>query len=174
MVLKKLIGDRAFYRRVFAISIPIIIQNAITNFVNLLDNVMVGALGTEAMSGVSIVNQFVFIFNLLLFGAMSAAGIFTAQYHGKGDVQGVRNTFRLKMLMAVLVGILGAVLFYALDDQLISTFLHDGESSGNLALTLEYGKEYLAVFIIGMVPFAISQAYSSTLRETGDTVIPMY
>ena len=122
MVLKKLIGDRAFYRRVFAISVPIIIQNAITNFVNLLDNVMVGALGTEAMSGVSIVNQFVFIFNLLLFGAMSAAGIFTAQYHGKGDVEGVRNTFRLKMLMAVLVGILGAVIFLTLDDQLISTF----------------------------------------------------
>ena len=174
MVLKKLIGDRAFYRRVFAISIPIIIQNAITNFVNLLDNVMVGALGTEAMSGVSIVNQFVFIFNLLLFGAMSAAGIFTAQYHGKGDVQGVRNTFRLKMLMSAFVGILGVVLFVALDDQLISTFLHDGESTGNLQLTLQYGKEYLAVFVIGMIPFAISQAYASTLRETGDTVIPMY
>lgn len=174
MVLKKLIGDRSFYRRVFAISIPIIIQNAITNFVNLLDNVMVGALGTEAMSGVSIVNQFVFIFNLLLFGAMSAAGIFTAQYHGKGDVQGVRNTFRLKMLMSAFVGILGVVLFVALDDQLISTFLHDGESTGNLQLTLQYGKEYLAVFVIGMIPFAISQAYASTLRETGDTVIPMY
>ena len=174
MVLKKLIGDRAFYRRVFAISIPIIIQNAITNFVNLLDNVMVGALGTEAMSGVSIVNQFVFIFNLLLFGAMSAAGIFTAQYHGKGEVQGVRNTFRLKMLMSAFVGILGVVLFVALDDQLISTFLHDGESTGNLQLTLQYGKEYLAVFVIGMIPFAISQAYASTLRETGDTVIPMY
>ena len=174
MVLKKLIGDRAFYRRVFAISIPIIIQNAITNFVNLLDNVMVGALGTEAMSGVSIVNQFVFIFNLLLFGAMSAAGIFTAQYHGNGDVQGVRNTFRLKMLMSAFVGILGVVLFVALDDQLISTFLHDGESTGNLQLTLQYGKEYLAVFVIGMIPFAISQAYASTLRETGDTVIPMY
>ena len=174
MVLKKLIGGRAFYRRVFAISIPILIQNAITNFVNLLDNVMVGALGTEAMSGVSIVNQFVFIFNLLLFGAMSAAGIFTAQYHGKGDVQGVRNTFRLKMLMSAFVGILGVVLFVALDDQLISTFLHDGESTGNLQLTLQYGKEYLAVFVIGMIPFAISQAYASTLRETGDTVIPMY
>ena len=135
---------------------------------------MVGALGTEAMSGVSIVNQFVFIFNLLLFGAMSAAGIFTAQYHGKGDVQGVRNTFRLKMLMSAFVGILGVVLFVALDDQLISTFLHDGESTGNLQLTLQYGKEYLAVFVIGMIPFAISQAYASTLRETGDTVIPMY
>ena len=174
MVLKKLIGSKSFYRRVFAICIPIIIQNAITNFVNLLDNVMVGALGTEAMSGVSIVNQFVFIFNLLIFGAMSAGGIFTSQYHGKGDIEGVRNTFRLKMIMAALVGILGVVIFVALDDQLISTFLHDGESTGNLELTLAYGKEYLMIFVIGMVPYAISQAYASTLRETDDPVIPMY
>ena len=70
MILKKLVGDRAFYKRVLAVAIPIIIQNGLTNFVNLLDNVMVGALGTEAMSGVSIVNQFVFIFNLLIFGAV--------------------------------------------------------------------------------------------------------
>ena len=174
MVLKKLIGSKSFYRRVFAICIPIIIQNAITNFVNLLDNVMVGALGTEAMSGVSIVNQFVFIFNLLIFGAMSAGGIFTSQYHGKGDIEGVRNTFRLKMIMAALVGILGVVIFVTLDDQLISTFLHDGESTGNLELTLAYGKEYLMIFVIGMVPYAISQAYASTLRETDDPVIPMY
>ena len=174
MVLKKLIGDRAFYRRVFAISIPIIIQNAITNFVSLLDNVMVGALGTEAMSGVSIVNQFVFIFNLLIFGAMSAGGIFTAQYHGKGDVKGVRNTFRLKMIMAVLVGIIGVVVFVAFDDQLISSFLHSGESTGDLELTLKYGKDYLAIFVIGMIPYAISQAYASTLRETDDPVIPMF
>ena len=174
MILKKLIGSKSFYRRVFAICIPIIIQNAITNFVNLLDNVMVGALGTEAMSGVSIVNQFVFIFNLLIFGAMSAGGIFTSQYHGKGDIQGVRNTFRLKMIMAALVGILGVVVFVTLDDQLISTFLHDGESTGNLELTLAYGKEYLMIFVIGMVPYAISQAYASTLRETDDPVIPMF
>jgi MFS family permease len=113
MLLKKFIGDRAFYKRVFAISTPIIIQNGITNFVNLLDNVMVGTLGTEAMSGVSIVNQFVFIFNLLIFGAMSAGGIFTAQYHGRGDVDGVRNTFRIKLLISLILSILGVAAFAA-------------------------------------------------------------
>lgn len=174
MILKKFIGDRAFYKRVLAISAPIIIQNGITNFVNMLDNVMVGALGTEAMSGVSIVNQFVFIFNLLIFGAMSAGGIFTAQYYGKGDVDGVRNTFRIKLLISLLIGVLGIVVFTVFDDELISTFLHSGESSGDLELTLAYGKEYIALFIIGLLPYVVSQSYASTLRETGDTVIPMY
>ena len=81
-MLKKYIGDKKFYRMVLAIAIPIMIQNGITNFVSLLDNIMVGRLGTEAMSGVSIVNQYVFIFNLLIFGAVSAAGIFASQYFG--------------------------------------------------------------------------------------------
>ena len=174
MLRKKLIGDKAFYKRVLALSIPIIIQNGITNFVNLLDNVMVGALGTEAMSGVSIVNQFVFIFTLLVFGAISAGGIFTAQYYGRGDVDGVRNTFRFKLLITLLIGALGVAVFLLFDDALISMFLHAGSSEGDLELTLTYGKEYLLIFVISMIPYAISQAYASTLRETGETMLPMY
>ena len=174
MLKNKLIGDKAFYKRVFAIAVPMIIQNGITNFVNLLDNVMVGALGTESMSGVSIVNQFVFIFNLLIFGAVSAAGIFTAQYHGLGDVKGVRDTFRFKLILNLLIGAIGIAAFLIFDDALISTFLHAGESEGDLALTLEEGKAYLAIFVIGMIPYTVSQVYASTLRETGETLLPMY
>ena len=81
------------------------IQNGVTNLVSLVDNVMVGAVGTEAMSGVSIINQFLFVFNLLIFGAVSAAGLFTAQYHGMGDVKGVRNTFRLKLIINLIIRI---------------------------------------------------------------------
>ena len=61
---KKFIGDRAIYKRFLLVAIPIIIQNGITNFVNLLDNVMVGQVGTLPMSGVSIVNSLLFVFNL--------------------------------------------------------------------------------------------------------------
>ena len=68
--LKKYIGDKSFYRIVLTIAVPIMIQNGITNFVSLLDNLMVGSIGTEAMSGISIVNQFVFVFYLVGFGAL--------------------------------------------------------------------------------------------------------
>ena len=50
------IGDRKFYRYVLFLAIPMIIQNAITSFVSFLDNIMVGQIGTEQMSGVAIVN----------------------------------------------------------------------------------------------------------------------
>lgn len=53
---RKYIGDRNFYKRYIALALPMIIQNAVTNLVSFLDNIMVGQLGTEQMSGVAIVN----------------------------------------------------------------------------------------------------------------------
>ncbi|MBQ8290287.1 MAG: MATE family efflux transporter [Clostridia bacterium] len=170
---KKYIGDKAFYKGVLAVAVPMMVQNGITNFVNMLDNIMVGRLGTEAMSGVSIVNQFMFIFNLLIFGAVSAAGIFTAQYFGSGNDTGIRHTFRFKLLICTVSALLGIVAFALLDDELINLFLHESEGTGDLALTLAYGKEYLFVTLIGLVPYALTQAYASTLRETSETVMPM-
>lgn len=171
--IKKYIGDRRFYRSVLAIAVPIMIQTGITNFVNLLDNIMVGTLGTESMSGVSIVNQFIFIFNLVVFGAVSAAGIFTAQYHGLGDRNGVRHTFRFKMMINLTAGALGVLVFALFGVELIDLFLHDGSAEGDLALTMSEGLDYLYVMLIGLVPYAISQGYASTMRETGETMMPM-
>ena len=171
--IKQYIGDKAFYKKVLTVTVPIMIQNGITNLVNLLDNVMVGRLGTEAMSGVSIVNQFIFIFNLLIFGAISAAGIFTAQYYGLGDKIGIRDTFRFKFLINLAAGIAGVAIFLLFDEELINLFLHTSENVGDLALTLEYGKQYLLIMLIGLIPYAIAQVYASTMRETGDTVMPM-
>ena len=131
-VVNRFFGDRRFYRSVLAVALPIMIQNGITNLVNLLDNVMVGSLGTESMSGVSIVNQFVFIFNLLIFGALSRAGIFTAQFHGNGDVDGERYTVRFKLILALLSGIAGVVVFLSFDNSLISLFLHEGTTPRRL------------------------------------------
>ena len=97
MLLKSLIGDRNFYRHVLAVSLPIMIQNFITNFVSLLDNIMVGRVGTTAMTGVAISNQLIFVFNLCIFGCVSASGIFTAQFYGRGDQRGVADTMRFKL-----------------------------------------------------------------------------
>lgn len=171
--LKSYIGDKAFYKKVLVISLPIIIQNGITNLVNLLDNVMVGRLGTEAMSGVSIVNQFIFIFNLLIFGAISAAGIFTAQYYGLGDNSGIRYTFRFKLLINLIAAALGVLIFILFSGELINLFLHDAKNVGNIDLTREFGQKYLTVMLFGLIPYAISQVYASTMRETGETLMPM-
>ncbi len=171
--LKKFIGDKAFYKMTLAVAIPIMIQNFITNFVSMLDNLMVGSLGTEQMSGVSIVNQLIFIFSLAIFGALSGAGIFTAQFYGKNDTNGIRYTLRYKLIVSVLLFAVAMVIFIVLDDTLINLYLHESDDSGDIALTLNYAKEYLKVILWGLLPFCIAQIFSSTLRETGETVAPM-
>ena len=168
-----LIGDRAFYVMVLAILIPIVIQNAITNFVNLLDNVMVGQTGTEQMSGVSIVNQLMFVFNLCVFGGISGAGIFSAQFYGANNQEGVRHCFRYKLYLCVALIVAAAVIFLTGGEFLIARFLHDEADTARVAVTLGHGMDYLHIMLWGTLPFAFTQVYASTLRECGETKLPM-
>ena len=169
----KYFGDRAFYKRVLAIVVPMMIQNGISNFVNLLDNIMVGQIGTEQMSGVAIANNINFIFFLAIFGALSGAGIFGAQFFGSGNTEYFRYTFRFKFISSTLLGALAIVVFLLFKTQLAGLFLHESESAGDLALTLVSAEQYFTVFVIGILPFAWAQMYASTLRESGQTVVPM-
>lgn len=163
----KLIGSWKFYRRTLMIAVPVMIQNLITNFVALIDNIMVGQVGTEQMSGVAIVNQVLFVFNLTIFGAVSGASIFCAQFFGKADYKGVRDTFRFKLMTAFIITVIGILIFSLAGNPLIEMYLHDAQKGIDLNKTFECAKEYLAIILIGLVPFAIEQAYSSTLREGG-------
>lgn len=171
--MKKYIGDKKFYLMVLSVAVPIMIQNGITNFVSLLDNIMVGQIGTEQMSGVAIVNQLLFVFNLCIFGGISGAGIFTAQYYGCGDEKGIRDTFRMKLLISAFITITGLIIFTFWGKQLITLYLHETGESGNLEVTLLYARKYLKIMMVQMIPFAIIQTYSGTLRETGETMLPM-
>lgn len=173
MNIRNYIGDRIFYRKLFSVLVPILIQNLITNFVSLLDNIMVGQVGTEPMSGVAIVNQLLFVFNLCIFGGLAGAGIFTAQFYGKGDDEGVRNTFRTKLYIAFGAVALFTAVFLWKGEALILLFLHEGKENLDLAATLGYGKGYLRAIMLQMPLFALCQVYSGTLRETGETLLPM-
>jgi len=170
---KKFIGDRNFYRHVLMIALPMIAQNAITSFVNFLDNIMVGMIGTEQMSGVAIVNQLVFVFNICIFGGVSGAGIFGTQFFGKGDYEGQKHAFRFKLYASAVITIAALCLFAFAGTELIQLYLSDTGETGDIALAMKYAKEYLAIIMIGLPAFALSQTYISSIRETGHTFVPM-
>lgn len=170
---KKYIGTGAFYRRYLYLALPMILQNAITNLVSFLDNIMVGQLGTEQMSGVAIVNQLIFVYNLAIFGAASAASIFGAQYFGKGDHKGHMYSFRFKLYATLLVTVIAMTLFASRGSQLISLYLTDTTGSGATEVALKYGLQYLAVMLFGLIPFAVNQSYATNIKETGQTMVPM-
>ena len=170
---RMLIGDRAFYSTMIAIVVPIIIQNTVSNVVSLLDNVMVGRVGTLEMSAVAIVNQLLFIFNLCIFGGLAGAGIFATQFAGAKDDEGVRHCFRIKWLIAIMMLVFACSVFLLLPEQLIALYLAEGTDPTDMARTMRFGRDYLLVMLLGLLPFAVSQIYASTLREVGETRLPM-
>ena len=168
-----LIGTRDFYKYVLSLAVPIMIQNGITNLVNMLDNIMVGRLGATEMTGIAVSNQLIFVYNLCIFGAISGAGIFGAQFFGNSDNKGVMYSFRFKQIFCISLTILSILLFVFCDDFLIGLYLKGEGSKLQISETLGYAKEYLRIMIIGFIPYTIAQCFSSTLRETGKAVPPM-
>lgn len=169
----RLIGSKAFYKRVMLLTIPIMIQQGITNFVNMLDNVMVGTVGQAQSTGVAVSNQLIFVFNLCVYGAISGAGIFTAQYFGKGDFEGVKQTFRFKIIFCSLLSVLGIAFLCFKNTDLIMLYLNDDDNAALAAESLSFAKSYLYIMIIGLLPYTIAQCYGSTLREAGQSSVPM-
>ncbi len=172
-MLNKIIGDRDFYNRILSLSVPMMIQNGITAFVGMLDNIMVGAVGSEQMTGVAVANQLIFVFQLCVFGIMSGAGLFGAQYSGNGDHQGMRYTFRFKILFCSGITLAAMGLFLLWGKPLCNLYMTGEEGGIDAALTLKYAYEYLLIMLIGFLPYSWSQCYASTLREAGRPLPPM-
>lgn len=172
---KKYIGTREFYGMLLVILVPLVVRQGITNFVSLLDNVMVGQLSTLEMSAVSIDNQLIFIFNLAIFGGLSGASIFSTQFYGSGDWKSMRDTFRFKMIFSIVTSIAAIAVFSLWCEPLVMLFLKsENNTPAEVAATLLYAREYMKYAVIGLIPFAIAQAYGGTLNEMGETKLPMY
>jgi len=160
-------------KRALILAVPIMIQNGISNAVGLVDHIMVGSLGTEAMTAVSIITQLLFVFMLALFGGMSGPGIYTAQFYGQGNVEGVRASVRMKTIIGMVITSVGIVILLISEDGLIGLYLHGESEQIDSTLMLANAKEYLHIMLLGLPAMAVTQVYCSTLRETGDSVKPM-
>ena len=173
--MNKWFGNAQFYKKVLIVAIPIIIQQMITSFVNLLDNIMVGQVGTLAMSGVSIAGQLVTIFNLAVFGSVSACSIFGAQYFGRKDMQGMRYCLRFKLIIEICISLLCILVFTVFSKPLIHLYLSSSSNSvQDIQSTFQFAHQYLMIMLVGFIPFSITQSISTTFSETGRTKLPMF
>ncbi len=170
---RRLIGTRGFYRSVLRLLLPIVIQQFISSFVSLLDNVMVGSLGTEAISAASIANTVLNVHMLAVFGGLSGISIFGAQFFGKGDMEGMRSTFRLKIIFSFVITLLAILIYRFLGEGFIRSFLQGESNGGDMELALRGGVDYMTIMLWGLIPFTLVQTYAGTLRETGETLAPM-
>ncbi len=170
----KVIGDKVFYKRVMKISLPIVIQSALTYLVGFVDNIMVGQIGTEAMSGVAIANQLHFVFFTCLIGIVASGSIFGAQFYGNNDLEGLKETFKFRLLSCFLLAIAAILIFGIFGEQLILLFLHSQNNGVSIEVTLLYGKKYLTILLLSLIPFALTQVYTSTIKDMGETLLPMF
>ena len=165
--MKHLIGTRNFYKTLIAVAAPLVLQQLITTSVQLVDNVMVGKLGEQAIGSVSVVNQLYFVVILITFGAMGGAGVFSAQYFGSKDFEKLRQTFRFKVIIGFLVALLSFVIFTFFGENLISLFTKN-------PTTIQGGLDYLNIIKWSAFPWILSVAISNTFRETGVTKPLLY
>lgn len=171
---KKFIADKKFYKSLLIIVMPIILQQFITQFVSLVDNLMIGSVGNSEMTGVSLANQLLFVFNLAIFGSLSGASLFASQYYGAKNIEGYQQTFKFKWLIGTIIIVLASVIFISFSDELLSFFINSKEGEfSDPAIVLDSGKKYLLIMIIGNVPFMIKEIYATSLREMKQTFIPM-
>lgn len=167
------IKDKDFYRNVAKISLPILAQGTLTYLVGFIDNIMVGQVGTEAMSGVAIGNQLHYVYYNCLMGIVAGGSVFGSQFYGKKDMEGFRESFRFRFLASLILSAFAFILLFLFGESFISLFLHTQDNTVSADITLQYGKRYLTILLLGMAPFAVTQVYASVMKDMGETFMPM-
>ena len=157
--------DKSFYNKMIAISVPIMLQNLISSVLNMVDTVMVGALGEAQLAAVGLANQIFFVFFLLIYGINSGCGIFIAQYWGSKDEENIKRTVGFSVVVGAVVGLIFTLVAFYLPRQIMQLFTIDN-------IVIEYGIDYMRFVSIGYVLTSISIAYSFAARNIGDVKAP--
>jgi putative MATE family efflux protein len=163
---KGLLDDGDFYRKMLQIALPIVIQNFISSFLNMIDTVMVGKLGEVEIAAVGIANQYFFFFNMFLMGLSAGCGVFIAQFWGKRDHRNIRRMVGIGLGSAVLISFVFVVLGLLIPEKIIAAFNDDPG-------VIDLGAGYLKIVLVSYLCTGITFVYNFSLRSVGNTVQPM-
>ena len=154
-----------FFNALFAIAVPIILQNFLQTFVNMLDTIMVGRLGATEIAAAGLGNQIFFILNMILFGISSGGAIFVAQFWGKKDIAGIRRTLGITLTLSVVLSLIfmSAALFFP--RELIGLYSSDER-------VIELGGQYLRFVAPSYPMLAVSFAFQLAFRATEHVTLP--
>lgn len=155
---------RGFYRSLFALALPIILQNLITESLALADTFMVGVLGEAPLAGVTLANIPIYVEQLMIFGFQSGSSVLISQFYGRGDRDSINRVLGIGMYAAgAVTALFGCVMFF-FPTQFMSLF---GNDASVVALAARYGKIVaFSVFFGGL-----SEVYIAAHRAMGDPKI---
>lgn len=164
--MKKLIfSDKIFYISLINLAMPIVLQNLVSSALNLVDTVMIGQLGETEIASVALANQIFFLLILFLFGISSGAGIFHAQFWGKGDIPNIRRVLGISLICGILTSLIFTLASLIIPTHILAIFSKD-------ANVIAMGGSYLRIVSLSFIMTAVSFCYSFTLRCTGNAGLP--
>ncbi len=153
----KIIKDLSFYKRLFFLAIPIILQNLITYSVTLADNVMIGSLGDTAVSGVYMGSQIQTVLQVVSVGIEGGILLLAAQYWGRKDTANIKKIVKIGMTFSVTFGAVIGLICALMPHRAIGIFTNDGA-------VIESGAEYLSVVCISYIFFCATQGLITSMR----------
>lgn len=169
--LKNYIGTKDFYKKAFAIIIPVVIQQLILSIAGFVDNFMINGFSVNAYAGVSTANRFMYIVNFFWIGLTAAISIFISQYYGAKDKKNLIATMQLGMILAVIVGVISTFVIVFVGPLLIKSFLPLNDSDQLAAV--KHGIDYIKVIGYGAIFFILPFMVSVFFRSTGRPRVPL-
>lgn len=121
----KLFIDRDFYRQMLKLALPIMLQNFISTFLNMIDTVMVGKLGETEIAAVGIANQYFLFFNMFLFGFSAGCSVFISQFWGKRDLQNIKRILGIGLGSSIAISLGFMVLVLSIPGKIMALFNND-------------------------------------------------
>ncbi len=164
------LGPGSFYREALGIVVPVMLQMVITSLISLVDNFMVAGLGDVKMAAVNVANQINFVYIIVVNAACMAGGIFLSQHRGASDEEGMRQSLRFKLIVALAIAAAYSCLCLLAPEALIGLMVR-GNSQGG-AIVAE-GARFLRLATPSFAPFAVAAALGSSYRDVGKTKAPL-
>ena len=158
--------NRDFYHKMLKLAIPVMIQNFISSFLNMIDTVMVGKLGETAIAAVGIANQYFFFFMMFMIGLSAGCAVFIAQFWGTKDVKNIRRILGMGLTSVLLVATIFVVVGLLAPRRIIMFFTHESE-------IIAAGAQYLQIILISYLFTAVSFIYNFAYRSIGNSFQPM-
>ncbi|MBO3443545.1 MATE family efflux transporter [Clostridium sp. CCUG 7971] len=159
--------DKEFYKHLFLITLPIVLQSLITSSLNMLDTMMIGKVGEVELASVGIANQYYFLFSLLSNGIAIGSGVLIAQLWGKKDNDSIKRVLSKSLFYALVLTIAFMALGLLMPQKIMSIFTNDSD-------VVKIGVQYLQIVIISYFFTTITFTFSSGLRSIGNTQLPMW
>lgn len=147
-----------FYKSVFALVIPMALQNLVNVGISSTDVIMLGAVGEKVLSGASLGSQVQFVMSLILFGITSGASVLVAQYWGKGDIRTIEKVLGIALKFSLAVGAVFTIVTVLFPQVIMSILTNDSQ-------VIEEGSKYLRIVGLSYIILSINIAYLNIMRS---------